>query len=229
MLQSVAQGPKLQDISIQELDQLLLILTELVGILPANRPGKESALLLIQSLVRNFGTMTTGELRAAFEQAAAGKIEAPEHYQAFSFAYVCGVLNSYRREVNKAMRIAESSSRPAEAPSAPAGGIDWSDTIEYLRAEIRRGRPFIVPVAVYDWLLSRGEISPSLEEKKQAMSRAEARYKAMLQDRIQSKPRASDKQELEALKSYRKGDRIFSILANEAKKIIVEAYLHQSK
>lgn len=198
----------------------------LSGIPATSLPSEEVMFAIIQGLIRNFGSMHEPEVRLAFEMAATDKLDVEGHYQTFSLKYLSSVLNAFRVHVNKSMTYHSRRAMP-EQPSISTQ-TDWSESIEYLKEEVKKGNQPIIPVAVYDWMIEKEMINPSVEDKKIAMNKAHNQMKAELHSRIMGKPSGSDREDWDQInKKYSKNDKIHSKVANEAKKILVFAYLQE--
>jgi hypothetical protein len=226
---SLGEGRLIGELSLNEVKQILTAFAAIMGIPANNMPGEEVMIATIQALVRNFSNMREGEIRKAFEMAATGQLETTEHYQNLSLKYICAVLNAYRVKVNLAMRHYERSRQEPE--SVPfEGEVDWSSTVDYLIEASAKQDPksLIIPISVYDWLIAKGEINPTAQDKKAVMKRAEIEMGQELLDKmIAGKASGEDKQWHEFLKtsSYKKGDRLHDKLALIAKRILVRDYL----
>jgi hypothetical protein len=219
-LESLGKGRRLNEISLQEAKGILTGFAALMGIPANNLPAEEIMMATIQGLVRNFGSMYEGEVRTAFEMAITGKVEVEGHYQSLSLKYICNVLNAYRVKVNSAMRYYD---RHRIEPPHEDLKADWSETLD----DLAKDPNMIIPVAIYDWMIEKGIINPSKEEKVQGMKDAERKIREDLQALVTMGKASSDEvRDLEKIRGgYVKGDRIHHRVANEAKKILVKSYL----
>lgn len=228
-LESVGQGRRINSLTLGEVKQTLTAFAAIMGIPANNMPAEEVMMMTIQAIVTNFGSMTEGEIRKAFEMAATGQLDIEQHYQSLSLKYICNVLNAYRIKVNMAMRHYERTRQEPE--SMPfEGEVNWSETVGYLIEQAKKQDPstLIIPVQVYDWLIHTGEMNPSTEEKKMSMKRAEGEMKQQLLEKLMTHSLTGEERQWnEFLKtsSYKKGDRLQTRLANMAKRIIVRDYL----
>lgn len=228
-LESLGEGRLISQLSLVEVKQILTAFAAIMGIPANNMPTEEVMIATIQALVRNFSNMREGEIRKAFEMAATGQLDTVEHFQNLSLKYICTVLNAYRVKVNMAMRHYERSRQ--EPQSVPfEGEVDWSSTVNFLIEASTQQDPksLIIPLDIYDWLISKGEIKPTADEKKACMKRAELELSHDLMNRmIAGKCSGEEKQWHELLKtsSYKKGDRLQTRLSLIAKRILVRDYL----
>lgn len=228
-LKVLGKGKRLHELTLQEVNQMLIWFSALIGIPANNLPQQEVMVAIMQGLVRNFGSMYEPEVRLAFEMAATDKLEVEGHFQTFSLKYIASVLNAFRVQVNKEMNFHTRRAVPTtkELPSTPA---DWSECLSYIKYEISQGRSPIIPATMYDWMVTQGMINPTKEEKIAAMNKAHNRMKAELHSRIMNKPSGTDREEWQQInQKYSKNDPIYSKVSNEAKKVLVFLYLSNNE
>lgn len=229
-MESLGQGRQLNKLSLFELKQSLTAFAAIMGIPATNMPSNEVMIVTIEALIRNFGAMHEGEVRKAFEMAATGQLEIEEHYQSFSLKYLCSVLNAYRVKVNLAMRHYDRISKDPE-PIAFEGQVDWTDIVQHLivASSSQDPKSLIIPIQVYEWLVKKQVITLSIDDKKNAMTKAENELKQELLDKLMTHSLTGEERqwnEMMKTSSYKKGDRLHDRLALMAKKIIVRNYLN---
>lgn len=222
-MESLGVGKKVNQLSIDEVKSILTAFAALMGIPAQNMPQPEVMLMTINALIRNFGAMHEGEIKKAFEMAATGQLETEEHYQSFSLKYICAVLNAYRVKVNQAMRHYEKV-RVEPKQIEYKGEVDWTETLEGLKQNPNG----LIPAIMYDWMVQKGLINNTKEEKLAAMRQADIEYRQQIQTKINNgSAKNEDRSELEKLRSgYGRKDAIFNKIANEAKKLLIKKYLH---
>lgn len=228
-LQSVGQGRLINQLSLGEIKQILTAFAAIMGIPANNMPEEQVMLITIQAMVANFGSMHEGEIRKAFEMAATGQLDIEQHFNVFSLKYICNVLNAYRVKVNLAMRHYERTRREPETVPFE-GEVDWADTVSHLIdvAKTQDPKTLIIPVQIYEWLVQKGILKPTNDEKKDSMKRAEADMKQELLEKLMTHSLTGEERqwnELLKTSSYKKGDRLHDRLANMAKRILVRDYL----
>ena len=229
LLDSLRQGRRLSDIDNTEIKNVLTAFAALVGMPSTSLPTPEIMLVTIEAIKRNFGNMFEGEVRTAFEMASTGKLDAEDHYHSFSLKYICGVLNNYRIQVNKAVRFAESR-RVEPQPSISNEEVDWQSTIDFLVDQVKEQdvRSLIIPVAIYDWLIKTNKVTLTIDQKLSWLKKAEIELEGDIFEKTVSRDvTGEERQWSELLKtsSYKKGDRLHNKLTIIAKRLVVRDYL----
>ena len=205
---------------------MFTVFAALMGIPAQNMPQKEVMVVTINALIRNFGAMHEDELKKAFEMAAIGQLDVPEHYQSFCLKHVSAVINAWRIKVNQAMRHYENVRvEPKQLDYKPE--VDWTDTLEGLK----KNPNGLIPAMMFDWMVQKGLINPTKEEKMNAMRVADMEYRQTLQGRINTgSAKSEDRAELEKMRNgYGRKDAIYTKIANEAKKLLIRKYLQLIK
>lgn len=222
-LESLGVGKKLHELSIPTVKNILTAFAGLMGIPATNMPTEEVMIMTINAMIRNFGSMHEGEVKKAFEMAATGQLDVEGHYQSLSLKYICSVLNAFRIKVNQAVRFYENHRREELKQLDYKPEVDWSDTIE----QIKKNPDIIFPASIFDWMVQKGMIHPTKEEKLEAMRYADMTYRQMLQTKISNgSAKSDDRRELEKMREgYGRKDAIYNKIANEAKKLLVKKYL----
>jgi hypothetical protein len=170
------QSKLFRQLTIQEMCKLIILAGELVGVPPEKMPGKDGTVLIANFATLHYGHFTVEEIKTAFMLAAAGELEAEGHYQVFSAKYFGAVMNAYKVRGNQVAK--EIFEGPKELPPSEPKEADWTEAWEHIKAQakIKPIDKVIIPVPVYDWLVKKGELKLSAEERRNLMIEAKREW-----------------------------------------------------
>ena len=199
----------------------------IIGIPEDKYPSKNSIYVIVDLVLRIYGNHTDKEIRSAFELAASGDLDVPEHFNNFSFKYFSAVLNSWKIEVNKEMQE-EMKSDVIEQPKF-IGEVDWSDTLDFIieQSKTQNINKMIIPSYLYDWMIKKRLINPTGEEKKEMFQKSLDRIMNELSSKyLNGFASNEDKALLRRLNDgFDKSSAEHTLISNEAKKMIVVNYI----
>lgn len=230
-LKSLKKGEVFKKLDMEQMIALINRCSLLVGIPNDKMPSKNTMYVIVDSILRYFGTMTTEEILAAFEMSAAGIINAPDHYSQFSFKYFASVINTWKAKINEEVKKIHDE-KPVEEKYE--GEVDWSDVVQMIK-EMPMGKYWhniIVPLDIYDWLIRTGKINPTGEEKKAAMEMVRNKmFHELYGLNVTSTSKGDEYRLLTAIQyDYKgKGSEGYEIVVRETKKKFIIDYIKSLK
>lgn len=229
-LQALNAAP-IAKVPIDQVKEALRYAMVKIGLRSQNWPQDEEKALLLAHIVREYGNHTVEEIRLAFDMAIAGKLEllpgeSVNCYENFSCLYFSSIMNAYRRwaaQTHRQVKPALPEATPGEEMTDEAME-EWVNQTRKMRLSVE-----LLPVLMYDWLLKKGRISTSVEQKKEYLMRAVAYRQGKLIKALDEHMTVENRQ---ALKEFleMKEEGVFSgaeatILKSLAKKMILFDYL----
>ena len=230
-LDILKKGTQFKKFGIEESVKFLELMMVIIGIPPANYPSKNTQFVNVDLVLRNYGSMTDIEIRNAFEMAANGQLDIPEHYNNFSFKYFSTVINAWKQKVNEAMKD-EMKTDVIEQPKF-IGEVDWSDTLEMIIEQSKEVNlnKIIIPTYLYDWMVRKGMINPTGEERKQMFEKIKLKTSEILANKyLNGFATNEDKAMLRNLNDgFDKNSAEHSYIVTESKKQFVINYIKNIK
>jgi hypothetical protein len=155
--------------------KFFLVLGELMGVPPERMPSNEGLVMIANFALAHYGHFTVEEIKTAFMLAAAGELESEGHYQVFSAKYFGSVMNAYKVKGNAVAKELEA--KPAELPAPENKEADWSQAWEHIKSQAKAGsKCIIIPSAIYDWMVRKGELNLTVDEKRLLMLDAKSEW-----------------------------------------------------
>ena len=204
------QSSKILTSPVEDIKQALRYVMVKIGLRSANWPSEEEKIILIQHIQKNFGNHTIDEIRLAFDMAISGQLDLGASeiacYENFSCLYFSNVMNSYRRWAKEEVKQIPMTKEIEDAKENLTDQTmrDWLESIKKQNLGIE-----FMPVMIYDWLESTGEIKLTTEEKKSYMDRAREYFLKNLNNETRSV------------------DEVKLILKNLAKRIVIHDLINK--
>lgn len=200
-----------------------------VGLREQNWPTPEESALLIQHIETNYGGHTVDEIKLAFDMAISGKLDVDATcYENFSCLYFSKIMNAYREWAKEEYKQIEAK-QPIALPEikedmSKDAMLDWfNDSAKKIRA----GEMIVdfVPLMLYEFMDSNGNIPATPEEKYSYLQRAAEYRLGQLETEYQKKPTSSNQWRVSSFTSqlkrgYFEGDNI-DVVKSLAKKMLL--------
>jgi hypothetical protein len=166
LLSDALKSKMIYTCSIEEIKEQLRYAMLLTGIRYKNMPVDEEKDVLIEWIVKQYGTHRIDEIRVAFSVAFSGELGIDACvYENFSCEYFGRIFQAYREWAIKVVTTFRPY-QPSELEALTAGGtpIDWTDSWQRMIAEDWSESAFFdfIPwCAIYDWLKRTNQITGS--------------------------------------------------------------------
>lgn len=225
-------GNKIGDESKKELWKALAYVFTLIGL--TTLPNDLESEVLEDFLRTEYRGLSVNEFRQAFKMAAKGSLDCDtNHYQNFSSQYVAKILNAYfvkAKEVRLLVERKEVAQISKEIPKE----ANWSQTWEELKESAKKSPigKMIIPLPLYDWLVSEGILTLTVDEKIDLFDEVFLKYKSDLKSKKESgiitRQEIIDYEQIRDISAdeLKKGYDLHVRLAIEAKKTAIKNLLY---
>ena len=167
-LLTASENTKINKSPVEEIKQVLRLILIKIGLRSQNWPSDEEKLVLIEHIIKNYGNHTCEEIKLAFDMAIAGRLDVEVNcYENFSCLYFSGIMNAYRSWAKEAYHHLPKSNL-TKIENVPRGTSDeeMAQWIEDWRVKVKSiSNPVLIPNMFYDWLVSKGELNLTKEQK----------------------------------------------------------------
>lgn len=180
--------------TVDELKQVLKLVMIKVGIRANNLPNDIEKEVLIEHIITNYGNHTPMEIKLAFDMAISGKLDDLDKkgniidldincYENFTCLYFSKIMSSYRRWARQTHNqlkkdypkmIAEQTKLSDEEIADWI--CDWENMVDI--------NIDLIPLMFYDFLINKGIVKISKEEKWKYLEKATTKIKVQLQEEI---------------------------------------------
>lgn len=235
-LLTALENIKINKSSVEEIKQVLRLTLIKIGLRSQNWPSDEEKLVLIEHIIKNYGTHTCEEIKLAFDMAIAGRLDVEVNcYENFSCLYFSNIMNAYRSWANEAYRhLPEKNNIEIENVSRETSDEEMEGWISDWRKEVKTLiNPSLIPPFFYSWLEKKGKLELSKDQKHEYMEQAVSVRQFNLSEQAKSEGVHGEGQKTLNEFNLMRNDGIFKgyeveRLKEMAKKIAVFDYLKKS-
>lgn len=175
------QDEKIINSPMESLKEVLRLAMLKLGIRGQNLPSDEEKYILLQHISENYGNHTPSEITLAFELAIAGKLYLEEKdikaYENFSCLYFSTIMNAYRIWSREPMSKIREKQKRLQLPYGQRDNLSDDEMVEWINEWDKE--KFIstdgidyIPILFYEYLVKKGKIDLTNEQKKEYLDRA---------------------------------------------------------
>lgn len=182
------ESQKIKNQEEPHLKKMLALIMIRVGLKGDNLPSDSETAALLDFMLKHYSGHGCDEIVLAFDMALARRLDLEEKeipcYQNFSCEYFARIMNAYRRWAVQEFKQLEGKLPLAmlEGPKEDMSDIAMQEWLNDTILSVQAGQRAIefLPLQLYDWLVSRGEILVGPAEKWDYMRKAVHRRQAFL-------------------------------------------------
>jgi hypothetical protein len=171
-LMTAIENTKINKSSVEEIKQVLRLTLIKIGLRSQNWPSDEEKLVLIEHIIKNYGNHTCEEIKLAFDMAIGGRLDVEVNcYENFSCLYFSNIMNAYRHWANEAYRhLPEKNNQQIENVPRETSDEEMAQWIMDWKYKVKEiNNPIMIPPMFYDWLVEKGMINLTKEEKREIL------------------------------------------------------------